>query len=264
MSIGTKNPFFEISKEEQNLLEDLICESIQCYGMNCYYIARTFNDLDQLYGQDDSSSYTYAWPLALYIQNIQGFTGDKEFMDKLTGLEIRDQITFSIPMRTFDMVVAQDSNFPMMPNHLQLPANRPREGDLIFVNMRHLNKCFKIMFVNLTDVFWQLEKLYTWQVTVELFEYSDEVFNTGIPLIDRLQKKYSTNILDYVVNDVNGTTQIQIDPSGDYWVQDNYFAQVEQGTQDDTQELVSEANNYIDWNSDIDPWADSENKGGTI
>jgi hypothetical protein len=37
-----------------------------------------------------------------------------------------------------------------------------------------------------------------------LFEYSDEQFNTGIPEIDILQTKFSTNVLDYSITEEAG------------------------------------------------------------
>jgi hypothetical protein len=264
MSIGTKNFFFKIADSEQNMLDSLIIESVEQYGIDCFYISRTFNNLDNLYGADDSSSYTHAWPLAIYLKNVMGFQGDREFMSKFAGLEIRDQVQFSIPRYTFDQIIASDANFPPLPNSIPYESNRPREGDLIFIPFKHLNKCFKIMWVNLTDMFFQLEKIYTWEITCELFEYSDEVFNTGIPMIDRIQLQRSTNILDYLITDTNGTTPLLLTPSGDYWVSDAYnWARIDPLA--DNQNLDQESNTYIDWNSsNIDPFTDANNSGGTI
>ena len=48
-------------------------------------------------------------------------------------------------------------------------------------------------------MFYQLGSLQTWEVTCELFEYSNESLNTGIPEIDVLQKQYSINQYDWVI-----------------------------------------------------------------
>ena len=40
-----------------------------------------------------------------------------------------------------------------------------------------------------------------WELTFELLEYSNEQFDTGIPEIDIIQTKFSTNILDYSITD---------------------------------------------------------------
>lgn len=264
MPLGQQSVFWQLYDDdlEQKLLEDLICESIEIYGVPCRYIARNYNNLDQIYGQDDSSSYTYTWPIALFLQNVLGFTGDREFINKLSGLEIRDQLVFSIPRRTFDMLVASDPNFPPLPNHISLHGNRPREGDLIFINLKHLQKCFKIMYVNLTDMMFPLGKVYTWQVTTELFEYSGEQFNTGIAEIDRIQTRGDLNFLDYLVTDLVGTP-ILLDGTSDWWLNDSYNLSLIAPLADN-QNIQTEANNYINFSANTDPFVDSNNMGGVI
>ena len=37
---------------EQNLIEDLIVESIKIYGIDCYYLPRTIVSEDLLFGED--------------------------------------------------------------------------------------------------------------------------------------------------------------------------------------------------------------------
>jgi len=257
MPYGTTSQFFQnYNKSEQKLLEDLIVESIKIYGINCYYISRTFNNFNQLYGSDDQSSYTKAWMIAVYLKNVLGFTGDREFMSKFAGLEIRDQLVFSIPMRTFDGRIASDADFPSLPPNMNGPANRPREGDLIWFPFN--KKVFKIMYVNLTDMFWQLGKLYTWEVTCELFEYSGEVFNTGIADIDRIQKEGDLNILSYTIKDTDGVPLQTVDE--DYWVVDVYEKKF---PPQDNVIISNEANTYINWDDlNTDPFAQGNNAIG--
>jgi hypothetical protein len=57
-------------------------------------------------------------------------------------------------------------------------------------------------------------------MTCELFEYSNEIFNTGIPQIDSLQQNFSTNILDYGLLDEQGNYLMTED--GDYLVTEQY------------------------------------------
>lgn len=265
MPLGNQSVFFQLYNDslEQKLYEDLICEAIEIYGVPCIYIARNYNNLDQLYGQDDNSSYTHTWSLALYLENVMGFNGDREFIEKVSGLAIRDQVVFSIPKRTFDVIVASDKNFPSLPNNIPLPGNRPREGDLIWVGLKHLKKCFKIMYVNLTDMFFPLGKTYTWQVTCELFEYSAEQFNTGIPEIDRIQVRGDINFLDYLLLDTDDQTPILLDPYGDWWLNDAFDLYLTTPLADN-QNLQTEANDYIDFSANTDPFVDSNNVGGTI
>ena len=100
---GTSSFFFNNfqSSQEQNLLENLIIEAISIYGLDCYYVPRNINNLDKLYYTDDQSSYTNAFLVALYVENIDGYAGDGNFMSKF-GLEIRDQIVMSIPIKSFN------------------------------------------------------------------------------------------------------------------------------------------------------------------
>ena len=78
----------------------------------------------------------------------------------------------------------------------------PNEGDLVYFPLNR--KCFQIKYVNQHEMFYPLGKLYTWELTCELFEYSGETLNTGIPDIDDLQVKYDTNMYSFALLDVNG------------------------------------------------------------
>lgn len=193
---------------EQNLLEDLIIEAIKIYGEDMFYIPRNLTNYDVVYGADDQSTYTWALPVELYIKSVDGFGGDGNFMSKF-GLEIRDQVIFSIAQRTFYNEVGQATALA-----------RPREGDIIYFPLN--KKVFQIKYVNKFEMFYQLGSLQTWELTCELFEYSDEVFNTGIPDIDVIQKKFSTNIFDWAVLDEDGHHILTED--GDYIVVESFDA----------------------------------------
>lgn len=155
-----------------------------------YYIPRTINNYDAVYGADDSSSYDLAIPIEIYIKSIDGFSGDGDFMSKF-GVEIRDRVIFSVAQRRFNEEVCTITT-----------QIRPNEGDLIFFPLNQ--KCFQIKYVNKFEMFYQLGALQTWEMTCELFEYSNEQMNTGIPEIDILQKKFGTNQLDWTIKDQNG------------------------------------------------------------
>ena len=178
------------SSQEQLLLENLIIEAIKIYGEDMSYIPRKLNNYDKVYGADDQSSYEVAYPIEIYIKSVDGFSGDGNFMSKF-GLEIRDQVIFSVAQRVFNQEIGTFTN--------QL---RPNEGDLIYFPLN--KKCFQIKYVNKFEMFYQLGALQTWEMTCELFEYSNELLNTGIPEVDILQKKFSTNILDWTIMDETG------------------------------------------------------------
>ena len=167
------------ASQEQLLLENLIIESIKIYGQDMYYIPRKLNNYDEIYGADDQSSYEKAYGIEMYIKSVDGFSGDGNFMSKF-GIEIRDQVIFSMAQRIFNQEVGSFTT-----------QVRPNEGDLIYFPLN--KKCFQIKYVNKFEMFYQLGALQTWEVTCELFEYSGETMNTGIPEIDILQKKFDTN-----------------------------------------------------------------------
>lgn len=178
------------SSQEQLLLENLIIESIKIYGEDMYYIPRKLNNYDDVYGADDQSSYEIAYPIEMYIKSVNGFSGDGNFLSKF-GLEIRDQVIFSVAQRIFNQEVGEFTT-----------QIRPNEGDLIYFPLN--KKCFQIKYVNKFEMFYQLGALQTWEMTCELFEYSGETLNTGIPEIDILQKKFDTNIMHWELRDQDG------------------------------------------------------------
>jgi len=237
---GSTNFFFNNfnSSQEQNLLESLIIEAISIYGEQMYFIPRNINNFDQLYTADDQSSYTQTYAVPIYIENINGFTGDGNFMSKF-GLEIRDQVTFSIAQRVFSEQVG-----------IYTKLIRPREGDILYFPLN--NKCFQIKFVDKFEMYYQLGKLYTWKMTCELFEYSDEVFNTGIPAIDSMQQNLSTNILDYSVMDEQGNWLT--DEDDNYLVMEQYnLNTILPGS--DNEYLATTSAGFIDF-SEVDPFSE--------
>lgn len=235
------------SSQEQLLLENLIIEAIKIYGEDMFYIPRKIINYDALYTEDDSSSYEQAFMLEFYIKSVDGFSGDGNFMSKF-GLEIRDQVVFSVAQRVFSDEVGAYTTL-----------GRPREGDLIFFPLN--KKCFQIKFVNKHEMFYQLGALQTWEMTCELFEYSNENFSTGIPEIDAIQTKYSTDILDYALKDQQG--DYLLTQTGDYIVTQAYdLERIVPGAEND---IIQEgqansafplgSNDFIDF-SEKDPFSE--------
>ena len=210
-----------------------------------WYIPRVITNRDQLNEEDDSSQYNQAILVELYIKSVDGFTGDGNFMSKF-GLQIRDQVVFSIAQRTFNQEVANITN--------QL---RPNEGDLIYFPLN--KKCFQIKFVNKFEMFYQFGALQTYELTCELFEYSNEQFNTGIPEIDSIQKNYSINILDYTIMDEEGVNLT--DEDSNYLVVEQYKPDViNPASQNDLIQNGSDnfplgSNDFIDF-TDTDPFSE--------
>lgn len=227
------------NSQEQLLIENLIIESIKIYGQDMYYVPRVIMNKDEIYGADDISEYNRAYPVEFYIKSVDGFSGDGNFMSKF-GLEIRDQVVFSIAQRVFYEEVGLDSNLL-----------RPNEGDLIHFPLN--NKLFKIMYVNKFEMFYQLGALQTWEITCELFEYSSEKFNTGIPAIDSIQQNLSLNIFDWALLDEDG--ERILDENSDYIVMENFTLETIDALADNSF-IQSETDDFLDF-TERDPFSEN-------
>jgi hypothetical protein len=166
------NAFFNNygASQEQYLIEDLIIESIKMYGQDVYYINRTLGAEDRILREDDLPTFDAAYQMEMYIKNIDGFEGDGDFLSKF-GLEIRDEITFTLARRIFEQEVALNES-----------KNNPYLGDLIYFPLN--NKIFEIKFVEHESIFYQMGALQVYDIRCDLFEYSGEKFSTGITDID--------------------------------------------------------------------------------
>lgn len=230
------------SSQEQELLEDLVIESIRIYGSDCYYVPRITTRYDQLFAEDAQSSYIDSYMIEMYLKNVMGFAGDKEFMSKLSGVEIRDQIILTCARRVFNELIGQQNNF-----------ERPREGDLVYFPIN--NRCFIIRYVEAFEFFYQLGKLYTWDITLELFEYSSELLNTGIPGIDNLQVEHSLNVYDYALYTENNAFMLT-DENGTILCDENFVTDVIDPIADNEDLDTLTVNlDLLNW-SETDPFSD--------
>lgn len=155
---------------EQTLIEDLIIESIRVFGVDVWYMPRTLRSVDDLLNEDDLSTFDRAYMIEMYVKNVEGFEGDGQFLSKF-GLQIRDSMTLSVAMRRFNEDVG-----------LYDEQVRPNEGDLIYFPLNR--KVFEVMYVDNKPIFYQMGALQMYDLRCELFELSNERFNTGVEEID--------------------------------------------------------------------------------
>ena len=168
------NVFFNHAvKTEQNLVEDLIVESLRFYGHNCYYLPRSIVNEDTILGDAAESSFEDAYEVEMYLEGTEGFEGEGELYSKF-GIETRESASFIISRRSWERFVSLDANLAT--------GLRPNEGDLIYFPLS--NSLFQIKFVEHENVFYQLGKLYTFKMSCDLYEYSGEDFDTNIEAID--------------------------------------------------------------------------------
>ena len=91
---------------ERNLYKDLIKEAIQIYGHDVYYVDRTIVARDNVLGEDALSKFTNAQPIEMYVEDSEGFGGDKEIITQF-GLENRNEITFVVSKEKFQQLDSQ-------------------------------------------------------------------------------------------------------------------------------------------------------------
>jgi hypothetical protein len=185
--VPTTNLYFNnfAFTQEQNLIENLIIESIRIYGIEVFYLPRTLIKEDNLFGEDVLSKFEQAYPVEMYIKSVDGFQGDGDFLSKF-GLEIRDEMVLTVSRRRFGEEIAIEDSTPV--NEVEGVA-RPAEGDLLYFPLN--GKIFEVKFVEHAAIFYQMGSLQTYDLTLELFEYSHEEFNTGIGQIDEIEDLYS-------------------------------------------------------------------------
>ncbi len=176
------------SSPEQRLVEDLMIETIKINGVDCYYIPNVNESArDLIYGEDPLKKFTAAYPLELYITNVDGYEGEREFFSKF-GLEIRNNMSVIVSKRSFARWVPQDRYI------------RPREGDLIYIPfLAQTGELYEIKYVNFSEAFYVLGNRYPYFYKLELekFKYSQETIDTGIPSVDEtvFQDAYNVTLM---------------------------------------------------------------------
>lgn len=199
---------------EQTLIEDLIIESIKIYGIEVKYIPRTLVAEDNLFGEDVLSKFDDSYNIEMYIKSVDGFQGDGDFLSKF-GLEIRDEMVLTVSQRRFGEEILDYDGSPFA---LAGTPVRPLEGDLIYFPLN--GKIFEVKFVEHEAIFYQMGSLQTYDLSLELFEYSHERFDTGITEIDAIEDRYSGDKTDLQLTLEDGT--LLLFENGDAVTQEGY------------------------------------------
>ena len=212
---------------EQNLYEDLIIEQLKVFGHDVYYMPRTLVKEDKLFGEDVLSQFNDAYMIEMYMEEVEGYGGDKELVSKF-GLEIRDEVNFVVSRRIWEQTVTEDTNI--------IVSGRPNEGDLIY--FPRIQKIFQIDFVDHDDPFYQVDNLPVYKLSCSTFEYSHEALDTGVTAIDDIETEASLDALFY---------QFTLEQPGtlnEYMGLENEVGFVDLETATDSGYLVSETDTY--------------------
>jgi hypothetical protein len=175
------NPFFlQGSPGEQRLVQDLINEQLKIYGVDVIYIPRKFVRKQTIIREIQSSKFDDNYAIEAYINNYDGYIGQGDILSKF-GVSLKDELSLVISKERFEDFISPFLLESEQDLELEL-STRPREGDLIYFPLGE--RLFEVKFVEHEVNFYQLGKLYMYELKCELFEYEDEVIDTSIEEID--------------------------------------------------------------------------------
>jgi hypothetical protein len=174
------NPFFlQGSPNEQRLVQELINEQLKIYGVEVIYIPRKFVRKETILKEISSSKFDDNYAIEAYINNYDGYTGQGDILTKF-GVSLKDEVSLIISRERFEDFIS-----PFLESEsdeeIEL-STRPKEGDLVYFPLGQ--RLFEVKYVENEQPFYQLGKLYVYELKCELFEYEDEVIDTNINEID--------------------------------------------------------------------------------
>ena len=232
---------------ERSLYQNLVKEAIQIYGHDVYYVNRDTIALDNVLGEDTLSKFTKQTPIEMYVEDAEGFGGDKEIITQF-GLENRNEITFVVSKERFQEMDSQfviesgtdttgggillesgsidqsgssstlssvqgDDNFYVLQDIASTDADRPQEGDLVYHPV--IAKMFEINFVDHDEPFYQLDNNPVYKLRCKQFEYSSEDIATGIDTIDTIEDDLSRSSSAFQFTLENEVGSIQLENAAD-------------------------------------------------
>jgi hypothetical protein len=282
---------------ERSLYQNLIKEAIQIYGHDVYYVNRDTVALDNVLGEDSLSKYTKQTPIEMYVEDSEGFGGDKEIITTF-GLENRNEITFVVSKERFQEMDSQfviesgtdttggsflleagsidqsensstltsvqgDNNFYVLQDIASTDADRPQEGDLVYHPV--FAKMFEISFVDHDEPFYQLDNNPVYKLRCKQFEYSSEVIDTGITTIDAIEGDSLDSLLFQfsLENEVGSVLLENAADTGnaEYLLQEDYIVGDQSTDTTNQNELFDELDDTVLDFSETNPFGDAGNLG---
>ena len=172
------NIYFQNSITDQNLLNEINREVIQQAGIDVMYIPRTLVKEDLVLGEDVLSQFNTAYEIEMYVKSSDNFGGADDAISRF-GLDIRDEL----------ILVVHAESFKFATNN-----TTPLEGDLIYFPLS--KGLFEIKFVEDEQPFYQVGKIYVFELTCEVFQYGEEKIDTGTDA-DKVEREnaYAVDLL---------------------------------------------------------------------
>ena len=211
---------------ERNLYQDLVTEVIQIYGHDVHYVDREAVAEDTFFGEDALSKFQHARKIEMYVEDGDGWRGDDLLMTKF-GLQDMSAVTFVVSVPRFQTLSNQiaiesgtddtggailldsgtidqsssssvlDGDFYLIKDTAPTGLNRPYEGDLIFHPI--FKMLFEVKSVEDDEPFYELDNLPVYKMSCQIFDYSSEILDTGVTVIDNIEDNLSTDTLAYQI-----------------------------------------------------------------
>ena len=230
---------------ERSLYQNLVKEAIQIFGHDVYYVNRTTVAIDTVLGEDALSKFTNAQPIEMYVEDAEGFGGDKEIISQF-GLENRNEITFVVSKERFQELDSQvtledgtdttgggillesgtvdqtgnssllsslGDSFYILQDTATTDADRPLEGDLVYHPV--FEKIFEINFVDHDEPFYQLDNNPVYKLRCKQFEYGSEAIDTGIDTIDAIEGSLSQDTREFQITLENEVGSVLLENAAD-------------------------------------------------
>ena len=106
-----------------------------------------------------------------------------------------DKIMLEDDNTSFILSEESGSEFYLVMDTAKTDADRPQEGDLIYSPI--LTKLFEVSFVDHDEPFHQLDNNPVYKLRCKQYEYSQEVIDTGITVLDNIESDLSTSTAQY-------------------------------------------------------------------
>ena len=172
------NPFFlQGSKSEQNLVQQLINEQLRMYGVEIIYMPRQYLSNKDIIRENILAKFDDNFAIEAYVANYQGFGGAGDILTKF-GVQAKDELSLILSKERYEDFI---SPFLVGDPDVIL-STRPAEGDLIYFPLT--DTIYEIKFVEHEVEFYQLNKTYVYELRCEVFEYEDEIIDTGVEEVD--------------------------------------------------------------------------------
>ena len=181
------NPYFlQGAASEQRLVQDIINEQLKMFGQDVIYLPRKIVNKTNILKEVTSSKFDDAFRIEAYLMNYEGFEGSGDILTKF-GVQTTDSVTFVISKERYEDFIT-----PFLDDEVEL-TSRPQEGDLIYFPLD--NTIFEIKYVEAKKPFYQLQKLYAYTLSCEVFDMAlDDQIETSIESVDKAAVEFGYTV----------------------------------------------------------------------